>query len=109
QKIIYLCLFVLLLISFGYVATYRRGGGDEGFYRLAAQLVARGDLPYLDFFYPQMPLLPYVYSGLELLGIMSWMNGRILAAFLTALCGICIAVLAHKRTGSLGWGLVAVL
>ncbi len=36
--------------------------GDEGYYATAARLVSEGRTPYLDFFYPQMPLLPYVYA-----------------------------------------------
>ncbi len=33
---------------------------DEGFYALAARAVWQGELPYRDFGYTQMPLLPYV-------------------------------------------------
>ena len=33
---------------------------DEGFYALAARSVWQGDLPYRDFGYTQMPLLPYI-------------------------------------------------
>ncbi|MBC7896442.1 MAG: hypothetical protein H7066_13590, partial [Cytophagaceae bacterium] len=32
---------------------------DEGFYAIAARPVMEGDLPYRDFGYTQMPLLPY--------------------------------------------------
>ncbi len=33
---------------------------DEGFYAVAARSVWQGDLPYRDFGYTQMPLLPYI-------------------------------------------------
>ena len=33
---------------------------DEGFYAVAARSVWEGDLPYRDFGYTQMPLLPYI-------------------------------------------------
>ena len=36
--------------------------GDEGFYATAARLVWEGKTPYRDFFFPQAPLLPYLYS-----------------------------------------------
>lgn len=36
--------------------------GDEGYYAAAAQLTADGARPYADYFYPQAPLLPYVYA-----------------------------------------------
>jgi hypothetical protein len=45
-------------------ATYRVIAGDEGFYTLAIRLVSEGKVPYKDFFYPQMPLLPYIYGSL---------------------------------------------
>lgn len=35
---------------------------DEGYYVLAAELVAAGQEPYTDFFYPQAPLLPALYA-----------------------------------------------
>jgi hypothetical protein len=45
-----------------YVATSRTIQRDEGFYLMDARLVLNGKAPYLDFFYPQAPLLPYVYA-----------------------------------------------
>jgi len=36
--------------------------GDEGYYALASRLVSEGQSPYADFFYPQGPLMPYVYA-----------------------------------------------
>ncbi len=39
---------------------YSGANSDEGFYALAARSVWQGDLPYRDFGYTQMPLLPYI-------------------------------------------------
>jgi 4-amino-4-deoxy-L-arabinose transferase-like glycosyltransferase len=39
---------------------YSGANADEGFYALAARSVWQGDLPYRDFGYTQMPLLPYI-------------------------------------------------
>ncbi|MFN2369785.1 MAG: glycosyltransferase family 39 protein, partial [Candidatus Krumholzibacteriia bacterium] len=36
--------------------------GDEGYYAAAAGLTAAGARPYADYFYPQAPLLPWVYA-----------------------------------------------
>ena len=33
---------------------------DEGYYASAARLTLQGAAPYLDYFYPQSPLLPYL-------------------------------------------------
>jgi hypothetical protein len=52
--------FLLQAGFFLFVARHRLIDGDEGFYLLAARLVLQHKTPYLDFFYPQAPLLPYV-------------------------------------------------
>lgn len=55
---------LIALISHGIVAylhiLYGGQNIDEGFYALAARAVCRGELPFRDFGYTQMPLLPYV-------------------------------------------------
>jgi 4-amino-4-deoxy-L-arabinose transferase-like glycosyltransferase len=52
--------FHVLLLA--YLAIFRYVDRDEGFYLSAALQVAGGKSPYLDFFFPQMPLLPYILS-----------------------------------------------
>ncbi len=42
-------------------AFYRPVDGDEGFYASAVKMVSSGHTVYKDFFYPQMPVLPYIY------------------------------------------------
>jgi hypothetical protein len=49
--------FVLL-----YLALFRYIDGDEGFYLSAASQVAAGRTLYTDFFFPQMPFLPWIQS-----------------------------------------------
>src|SRR5690606_20030537 len=56
---------------------------DEGYYLFAADLVSQGFTPYLDFFYPQMPLLPYVYGAWYGIVGASWEAARFLSAFFT--------------------------
>jgi hypothetical protein len=61
--------------------------GDEGFYVYASKLVAAGELPYRDFFYPQMPLLPFLYGWwCELFG-MNWNVARVLSGLAGAASG----------------------
>lgn len=48
------------LLSAGWHVLYGGQNVDEGFYALAARSVWQGELPYRDFGYTQMPLLPYI-------------------------------------------------
>ncbi len=50
-----LCLLVFFAFN-------RLVDGDEGFYLSAAREVAEGQTLYADFFYPQMPYLPHIFS-----------------------------------------------
>ena len=97
----WLLLFVFLLqwAFFTFIAWHRFVDGDEGFYLLASRLVLVHKRPYLDFFYTQAPLLPYVYSvWMKLFGV-SWRSGKLLAALLTAALGtlLCAELLHHTR------------
>ncbi|MCP4547329.1 MAG: glycosyltransferase family 39 protein, partial [bacterium] len=53
---------VLYGIALGVLSQNRSIDGDEGYYASAARLVVEGASVYRDFFYPQMPLMPHVYS-----------------------------------------------
>ena len=56
---------------------------DEGYHVLAAQLIAHGKRPYLDFFFPQMPLNAYWNAaGLRLFGE-TWREVHALSAVVT--------------------------
>ena len=93
-----------LVAFFGYYSTERLIARDEGFYIIAAQLVAQGKTLYLDFFYPQMPLLPYLYGKwMQIVGF-SWENARLLSAVFTAMLGALIFSAIRKKTNTL-WGL----
>jgi len=50
------CVLLLVYVHFGPVYL------DAGFYLSASDLVYHGKLPYLDFFYVQMPVYPYIYG-----------------------------------------------
>lgn len=78
---------ILLLLYAFLLHTYsasRPLDNDEGFYASAARLVAEGHAPYRDFFYPQAPLLPYVYGGVHALPPCSLWRLRQLSVFFGA-------------------------
>jgi 4-amino-4-deoxy-L-arabinose transferase-like glycosyltransferase len=82
--------FVFLACVFLFVAHHRFIDGDEGLYLLASRLVLEHKVPYLDFFYPQAPLLPYAYGlWLKLFGV-SWFSARSFSATLTTIIGLLI-------------------
>jgi len=64
--------------------------GDEGYYLMAAKLINQGHLIYSDFFYPQMPALPYIYAVWFNLSNESWITGRALSALFAILTGLLI-------------------
>lgn len=73
--------------------------GDEGFYSLAARNVMEGKLPYRDFVFTQMPLLPYVYGGWYSIFGVSIESGRMLSAILGAGSVVLIMGSCHRRAG----------
>ncbi len=79
-------LVVLGFVILGLVLVHVRPlDGDEGYYASAARLVAEGGTPYADFFYPQAPLLPYVYAPWQMLTGSSFSGLRILSVLSAAL------------------------
>jgi hypothetical protein len=88
------------------LAIWRYVDIDEGTYLAAAKLALRGDVPYHDFLYVQMPLLPYVYGVWGVATGESWYAARLLSvAFAT---GVGLLLYRHARprfgprTASLG-------
>jgi 4-amino-4-deoxy-L-arabinose transferase-like glycosyltransferase len=80
-------MFCLQAVLFIFVANHRFIDGDEGYFLLAARLVLLHKKPYIDFFFQQTPLLPYVYAlWLKCFGV-TWTSARILPALLSALLG----------------------
>jgi hypothetical protein len=82
-----LLLFGVLVVTTCYVALERFIARDEGFYLYAAKLVAQGQVPYRDFFFPQAPLSPYIFSLWMNIANFSWISARACAAFFTIGCG----------------------
>jgi hypothetical protein len=99
----------LLLLAVVPMALVRLVDADEGAYLLAARLVMEGKSLYHDFFYPQMPLLPYVYGVWSLLVGPSWYGARLLSALFTVALGLVLFQHLARLTASLGWAAAGVL
>src|SRR5262245_27011853 len=81
---------------------------DEGYYGLAAKLALNGETLYSDFFYPQAPLLPYVYGPwMQVFGF-SLEAGRALSVAFALTLGALICRHAATRFSSLWIGALAV-
>lgn len=91
-----LALPLALLIHYLLLAFSRRIDADEGYFLYAARLVQQGQTPYADFFFPQLPLIPYLWGGaLKLFGL-TWPSARILAALLAAASALVFWRLARR-------------
>jgi hypothetical protein len=82
---------------------------DEGYHLVAAQLIAAGKKPYVDFVFPQTPFNAYWNAGwMQLLGI-SWRVPHAWAALLTGGCVLLMADYIHRRLPIPEWRLATAL
>lgn len=79
------------------IAWYDSVNADEGFYLAAARHVADGRRLYADFFFPQMPYLPWLQAHLLPDPGSSLRAGRALSVVFGALGGGMIAALGYAR------------
>ncbi|MEZ4386241.1 MAG: hypothetical protein R3D98_01435 [Candidatus Krumholzibacteriia bacterium] len=101
---------LLHLVVAGWFALHRPIDGDEGYYGLAASLVSEGRQPYADFFYPQAPLLPYVYAPFaRLVGAPQLPGLRLWSVALGGLALALLAAWAVRAHGGRPWIGVAAL
>lgn len=102
-------LAVLTLVFFSIVGRNRFIDADEGFYLLASRLVFQHDIPYRDFLYTQMPLLPYLYGlWMQFVGV-SWLSGRFLSACLTSALSMLLFIQICRQTKMWTAGICGVL
>jgi hypothetical protein len=100
-------LVLYTLIGIAYVAR-GRVNADEGWYLYAARLVYHGKLPFEDFSFTQMPLLPYVYGPLQILSP-SLRLGRVVSLLFAVVgVGLCVRV-AWREAGRVAGLAVVVL
>jgi uncharacterized membrane protein len=108
-KLLFLPIILLQTGFFLFVSQHRFIDGDEGYYLLASRLVMQHKAPYLDFFYPQAPLLPYAYAAWFRFTGISWFAARGFAALQTAVLGGLIYQHVCRETGKWIAGLAAVV
>jgi 4-amino-4-deoxy-L-arabinose transferase-like glycosyltransferase len=104
----YALVIVVQLIVFVPLATGRGFDGDEGFYAIAAKLVAHGHQPYFDFWLQYTPGLPYVYGAWSRVAGESFQDLRNLSVVLSVALGVGLYAHVAKRF-SRRLGLIAVL
>lgn len=92
---------VAMVVLFSLLALSRNVDGDEGLYLEAARLVGQGKHLYTDFFYQQMPLIPYFYAAWAKVFGPSLVAGRILSALLTAGSGFFVLFYIARSTKNL--------
>jgi len=105
----YGCVGVLLALIFVPMSIFRLVDADEGTYLLVSKLVMDGKLPYHDFFYPQMPLLPYVYGVWMKIFGPSWYAARLLSSLFAIGLGLVLYHHVRHLTEKPALGLVAVV
>jgi dolichyl-phosphate-mannose-protein mannosyltransferase len=92
---------LLMFFLFFRLAQTRNVDGDEGLYLEAARLVAQGKKLYLDFFFQQMPITPYLYAAWMKVFGFTIFSARYLSATLTALTGMVMLLYVARKTRSL--------
>jgi Dolichyl-phosphate-mannose-protein mannosyltransferase len=85
-----------------------QANADEGWYLYASKLVFQGELPYRDFAYTQMPLLPYVYGVIQVIDpSIFW--GRLTSILLSIGTLALSIVIARRYGGERAAGIAALL
>ncbi len=98
QGLVLILLMVVLTAIFWIVARYRAVDLDEGFYLVSSKLAAEGQVPYLDFFFHQSPLIPIVYGAwLKIFGA-TWTSARGLSALMAAAAGCIVFEFVRRET-----------
>lgn len=99
SRVLYVSVILFQAAVFLPMAVFRLVDADEGFYAYAARSVMHGALPYSDFFYTQMPALPYVYGPWSAPWGHSWYAARTLSAVLAVAVGVLLFRHAARRRG----------
>jgi hypothetical protein len=95
------------LLSLAYIIL-GEANSDEGWYLYASKLVFSGALPYQDFAYTQMPLMPYIYGVIQVIRP-SLILGRLCSlVFSLGTLAMCV-VIAKRCAGKWAGGVTALL
>lgn len=105
--VVYGLLAIFMAVVFVPMAFFRLADDDEGTYLLVSRLVMHGQIPFHDFFYPQMFLLPYVYGAwMKLVGY-SWYGARLLSVIFSIVLGLLLFRQVVGLAGARAWGVLA--
>jgi len=105
--VVYGLLAIFMAVVFVPMAFFRLADDDEGTYLLVSRLVMHGQIPFHDFFYPQMFLLPYVYGAwMKLVGY-SWYGARLLSVIFSIVLGLLLSRQVVGLAGARVWGVLA--
>jgi 4-amino-4-deoxy-L-arabinose transferase-like glycosyltransferase len=91
---------LLLAVVFVPMGFVRLVDADEGIYLLNARMTLEGQLPFFDYHYPQMFLLPYVYAGWMGITGPSWYGARLLSALFAVTTGVLLFHLVWRTSRS---------
>jgi len=98
----YLLFFLIILLAQAILLSmfvfFRLIDYDEASYLSAAHSVKIGKLPYVDFFYAQMPYVPYAYAPVSSFGLASIFWGRLISALASLVLGLALFWFTHKSS-----------
>ncbi len=102
QRIVWALLLLVAALLVAYSQT-QAFAWDEGFHLVTAQNINRGKLPYIDFCFPQTPLNAYWNAGwIRILGD-TWRTPHGVAAVMTTLAVLLIALYVLRRFPEPQW------
>ena len=90
-------LYVAVFVPLGFT---RLVDADEGVYLMNARMTMEGQVPFFDYHYPQMFLLPYIYGAWMWLTGPSWYGGRLLSSLFTIALGLALVHQLLRTTRS---------
>ncbi len=100
ETLIATALISLHALALVYLAVFRYVDRDEGFYLSAASSLAHGRILYTDFFFPQMPFLPYVLSFVSGHGFSTLLYSRLLCLVPAALTPVILVLILRELTAA---------
>ncbi len=99
QKIAFWTILLLQICLLLVFVFFRLIDYDEPSYISAGFMVANGKLPYVDFFYAQMPYLPYLLAPVSGYGLNSLFWCRLISALAALILGVFLFRAAHEFSG----------
>jgi len=104
SALLIVCPIFAVTAVFGLIAEHHGINPDEGFYLAAGSAVGSGLKPYVDFFFPQMPYLPYLEAAFMAVYGIGLHAGRHISVGSTAMLAGVLAVRSaeHARRAEVG-------